>query len=146
MISLVMASGDLELYRYLVGITEEDSAAAIDMGAGEAQVSDICTHRERAVGAETDLRRESADLACLRSEVLRSSYWDDSIEVDRIQLAQNVKVVALSNLGNETRYRMVFLTLLVIVAASCGTTGRAANLRRTDQGGIRPDTRTSPSR
>ena len=46
-----------------------------------------------------DFARGVSDLAGPRSEVLRSSYWDDPIAVGRIQLALNVKVVSLINLG-----------------------------------------------
>ena len=71
------------------------------MGAEEARVSDICIRRARVVVAWMDVRREATDLAGLRSAVPRRSYWDDHIAVGRIQLALNVKVVALRNLGNE---------------------------------------------
>ena len=47
-----------------------------------------------------DCCRDAADLAGLRSAVIRRSYWADPIAVGRIQLALGVKVAALINLGN----------------------------------------------
>ena len=97
----IATQGDLELYRYPPhhGFPEGDLAAAIDMNAEEAHVSDICTHRARVVVAETAFCRAATDLPGLGSAVIRSSYWSGPIEVGRIQLSMDVKVVVLSNLG-----------------------------------------------
>ena len=90
----------MELYRYLPGCSEGDSASVIDTNAGEGQVSDDAIHRAQVVGAEMEFCRDATDLAGLRSAVVRSSFWVSPIAVGRIQLALNVKVVAIINLGN----------------------------------------------
>ena len=106
-LSLAMAEGDLEIYRYLGACSGGDLASAIARGAEETHVSDISIRRARVVVAEMDFCREVADLPGLRDSVIRRSYWVGPISVGRIQLAMNIKAVALRNLGNG-KYEIIY--------------------------------------
>ena len=66
--------GDLELYRYIPGCSEGDSASVIDTNAGDGQVSDDAIHRAQVVAAEMEFCRDATDLAGLRSAVVRSRF------------------------------------------------------------------------
>ena len=99
LLSLAVTDGDLDLYRCLREWSVADLAGAISANAAEDRVSDMSLLRAQIVAAEMDFVSGVSDLDGLRCAVLRSSYWADPIAVGRIQLALNVKVVALSNMG-----------------------------------------------
>ena len=99
LLSLAVTDGDLDLYRCLREWSVADLAGAISANAAEDRVSDMSLRRAQIVADEMDFVSGVADLDGLRCAVLRSSYWADPIAVGRIQLALNVKVVALSNMG-----------------------------------------------